>query len=136
MKTPREILLSRHASENRALDEIRRQVVAGVGQPAHTEPETATSSLLQVLWDLRRQLAPLTALWLIVIGFQLAADMEPGKTTAGPGAEPRELLLSARENRRQLMELIGSDRAAQDREPNPARPRTERRSGNVNPQPC
>lgn len=136
MKTPREILLARHGQENRALDEIRRQVVAGASAPARTEPETAGWSLLQVLWDLRRQIAPLTALWLIVIGFQLAAGMEPGKAIANSAAEPREILLSARENRRQLMELIGSDRAAQDREPNPARPRTERRSGNFNPQAC
>jgi hypothetical protein len=86
MKTPREILFERHQSAQPALDDIRRQVVAGLetersgDQPVHagesrgrpeTRPEASWPGWREFLLPFRWHLAGLGAAWLVIAALSL-----------------------------------------------------------------
>lgn len=150
MKTPRDILLEKHAKAEGRLHEMRRDLAAELGRIAaesklEEEPwaSFATSFLMgwrQLLWSLRGQLAGLGAAWLLILilglspgeeGPTLANGSRPrhGVQSAGvlTSTSPQQLLLAAREHRRQLAELLApsEERKTPETRPEPGRPRSQ-----------
>lgn len=139
MKSPREILLNRHAGARADLDAARRHAIQALLTPEPTPPWTGrVRAVWQTLWAGRWQLAPLAALWLLVGGLGLATDPQPIATAAAaPGHHPQESLLSALEARRLLLEWIEpAAEAHAEAHKNTLSPRTERRAPRPMPQTC
>src|SRR5262245_38973403 len=108
MKTPREILLSQHSQKQKTLDAVRAKVIGEIKLPAESVKGTKElPAWSKSLWDLRWHLVPLAALWLLVIGLQLSSSSggQPARADVTV-AKRNQMLASARENRRQLSELI------------------------------
>jgi hypothetical protein len=137
MKTPRELLLERHRSQTRRLDEIRREVVEGLERSARRPAGGAVadrpaSFLIQWFVGLRWHWAAISVAWVIVV----LVDAEPvpsSRVTAGTVRPvPAELVASLRENRRQVIELLEPSTAKDERrslpESLPPPRRSERRT--------
>jgi hypothetical protein len=101
MKTPREILLSRHQSASPRLDAIRAELVASL--PCPSAPEGM--SLRKMVMSLRWHLAAMSAAWALALILNL--DHSPGATAMLPGdksPDPRQIWAALRENRRLLLQ--------------------------------
>lgn len=117
MKTPREVLLHRHAAAGPMLDAIRREAVEEVNCPETKEQSSRTSfvSLFlccfhklwgELVWPVRRVWAGLAVTWLVLalINTQLR---EPKVTTnAVVASAPSQGGITLAEQRRWLAELI------------------------------
>ena len=127
MKTPREILLGRHAEVKHKLDAARRVALATLRE----EPEGTRVSLLDWLRSFRWHAVGLGAAWLIILLLHVDNRHVAGTMAAIPSAKippARVIMTSLRENRRQLSEMIGADApAVHPPELFPLRPRSERR---------
>jgi hypothetical protein len=108
MKTPRELLLEQHRQAASKLDAIRRETLASMEKTAR---ERSPISWRDVWHSLRWHLAGLSAVWVFVLFLnldtgrspQMMANIAPAKIPS-----PQIIVVSLRENRRQLAEMIDS----------------------------
>ena len=135
MKTPREVLLSRHRSAEPQLDAIRRQILT----PAGENPPRAKSVLSRVIESCREFFrvpriawVGLAAAWLIIVALNVASSDAPGVNiaVAGPPSRPSpEMLQALREQKRLFAELVGSLSAPEAEAPRfVPRPRSDRQT--------
>ena len=113
MKTPREVLLSRHAKVELRLDAIRRAVVAEHVVPTRQADRRGSRrpwwrALVELFWVDRRVWAGLAAVWLVILGLNLGSRPGGGGKAviaAGrfSGAELRVVLLEQVRLRQELM---------------------------------
>jgi hypothetical protein len=113
MKTPRDLLLSRHAAAQPNLDALRRQVVAEHLGPASLEEAAPPHGFVRALWvelfwPSRRAWAGLAAVWVVVLGLNLAARQRSSEPTAlvNQSSPARELRLVLVEQARLRAELL------------------------------
>ncbi len=115
MKTPRELLLSRHQQVSRKLDGIRHAAMtqafsgAGLANSARRLPISPDQFTWRDLFaSLRWHFAGLGAAWLVFLLLQLNAAVPSSLATVSSQHAPadRQMLLAVRENRRQLREWI------------------------------
>ena len=107
MKTPRELLFEQHRSASPKLDAIRRDVLRAVDEPASRD----SWSWRDFLFSLRWHLAGMSGIWLVIIFLNLGSGHGPRMMASVPPvakASPQVVLLSLRENRRQIAEMIGN----------------------------
>ena len=141
MRTPREILFSRHRQMEPKLDDLRRATLAALARGsapseqagARQERSQDLGFLLELtfwrhlVFSLRWHLAALSALWLGIL--VLSAETPAGRPTPildRGASDAKRLLLAMRESRRQLQELIETPKAES---PLPlAAPASQRRS--------
>lgn len=146
MKTPREILLTRHQATKPKLDRIRHAVVAEIHNKetkAQSKSEDFASWCrcssqalcrklwLELIWPCRRTWTGLAAVWVILAVFNLAQTEPARPTLAKSRTSPAELRMAFVEQQRLLAELIGPPPQPALAEPprrKPAgQPRSERR---------
>jgi hypothetical protein len=117
MKTPREILLSRHQSATPNLNAIRRGMVAELNNKETKEqnfPAIFVSSFLcclkniwlELIWPSRRIWAGLAAVWILIFvaNFSMRDHSQPQIASAPPSPQ---ILLAFRQQEQLLTELIG-----------------------------
>ena len=116
MKTPREILLSRHSHAEAKLDSIRQEVVHTVATAAKESREFAfaatvrgwfATAFCELVWRPRWIWSSLAAVWLMILGvnFHLSADVPRMVAKSAPNSA--EFILTLREQERVLAELTG-----------------------------
>ena len=111
MKTPREVLFTRHRTAQARLDALRQEVLAELPGTSTSAPEPyradAPWSFREFLRPLRWHLSGLSAAWLVVAALNSEPAPASGPAFATHGATPpRQLLMAFREHRRQLQELL------------------------------
>ena len=143
MKTPRELLLQRHAPAEAKLDAVRAEVIASLGgvgsapaptSPARVKPRPPALSWWlvawrELFWSCRRAWLGVGAVWAVLFLVNLTVDDAPGasRTLAlAPSPETRRRL---REQFLLRAELMGTTLAPppEPRVLAPPRPRSERR---------
>ena len=126
MKTPRELLLERHRMAQSKLDAIRREALASVEKVV---PERSSISLRDVMRSLRWHLVGMSAIWLFVLVLHLNTNPGPQMMATIPPAKmppPQVIMVSVRENRRQLAEMMDAGPpATEHHEPFLPKPRSE-----------
>ena len=129
MKTPREILLSRHKEADAKLDQIRRAVVADLTPRPTKEPEISFVLKLwrELVWPCRRTWAGLAATWLAILVFNHSQSGSGPAVVAGASAPPAEIRLAWREQHRVLEEILGAKAPVTPAEP-PRHPNNQPRS--------
>lgn len=128
MKTPRDILFGRHRAAEPKLDAVRRNILTTANNG-----ESANSwSLRDFLWSLRWHLVGMSAIWLVIIFLNLGASQTSQMmATVAPvkRASPQVVLLSLRENRRQIAEMIENPTPDADKQKDSLpKPRSELRN--------
>jgi len=117
MKTPREILRGKHEGIEPKLDALRREFVADVPRPLAGIPvkhQSCTRAPKIFGWQeafmmVRWHLAGLTAVWLLIAVLGRAGGAaETPRMAEHKVAAPRTVILTLRENRRQIRELSGA----------------------------
>ncbi|HOY58117.1 MAG TPA: hypothetical protein PK640_08260 [Verrucomicrobiota bacterium] len=128
MKTPRELLLARHAGARMRLDALRREVVAEHVCPLDAlEPRLASGGLTvfwrQFVWSGRWAWSGLALAWVTILGLHLAADGPvPLTARSVPAERPAgDLRLALTEQARLRASLLESSP--------PLAPQTPRRGG-------
>ena len=143
MKTPREILLSRHQSANTKLDDRRTKALSTAFSNApctarHGRMEgllpvrAALAVWRELIWPCRRAWAGMAALWVVMWGLNLGlADTQKADLSA-PSASVSALFEALEEQRRVLAELIppASSQPAEPPRRNPQR-RSDRQPENL-----
>lgn len=113
MKTPRELLLARHQAVEPQLDAVRRAVLGSLHRA--TDTPSAFASMASYGRDIFRLLhrfsrlhwAALGAVWVLALMLNHESPAEnPPLTTGFTPPPPRQILVSIRENRRQLREWL------------------------------
>jgi hypothetical protein len=107
MKTPRKILFQRHEGATPKLDALREEVLQTQLRPKKAPP---VNSWREWLLGFRPHFAAMSAVWIVVLLLHLSDGAPPGPALAVAGDKippPRLILAALRENRRQLLELIG-----------------------------
>jgi hypothetical protein len=127
MKTPRKLLLERHAPVDPKLDAIREQAVKNMACAREARAVTDSPGirfLRELLWSLRWHAVGMSAVWLLVAILNSETSHIPTATMARQGDTPApDLLLVLAENRRHLLEMIDSPNAAEVAPPKPFVPR-------------
>ncbi len=106
MKTPQELLLKRHRETQSKLDAIRREVLAPVEQK---QRERSPISLRDMFRSLRWHLAGMSAVWVFVLLLHVDTSRTPQMNASLSNAKipsPQVILVSLRDHRRQLSEMI------------------------------
>ena len=119
MKTPREILLTRHRAVDPKLDVIRREVVevaANVNRRKQPVRELTFAaalanviklSFLELIWPCRRTWAGLAAVWMALFIFNVS-QRDPSELAARKLPPPSpEAIMAWRQQEKLLAELIG-----------------------------
>ncbi|MDB6108607.1 MAG: hypothetical protein JWR69_357 [Pedosphaera sp.] len=117
MKTPREILLKRHAPVETKLDALRQKVLG-----EHAEVATASGSResrpalnlsfvvrklwQELIWPCRRIWLGMAAVWLVIAVLNLSPDKTFTLASAETAMPNRETLMALREQRRLLVQLL------------------------------
>ena len=140
MKTPRDILFSRHQSAAPKLNAIRREVVAELNHQG-TKTQSRTENLvswclggsnklwLELVWPCRRIWTGLAAVWILIIAVNLS-QRDPAEMMARKSPPPSpEMILTFRQQEMLLAELIGPNepRIAEPPKTFTPRPSSERR---------
>ena len=143
MKTPRELLLERHAEVTPRLDALRHEVVAELSAGPRTTTPRAFGAWIKLLWreligSARLTWGGLAAAWAIIALLNLAQP-EPmpgvGPVAAGPTMAGETLRVVLTEQRELRAELLGFEpQGATQREPRgtpsgSTRPRSARNEG-------
>jgi len=124
MRTPRELLLARHANAQPKLDALRRRVVAAHAGAELTVAAARSDILAQVwmelFWSCRRAWLGLASAWALILILNLTTG--PAATSATDLASrtppPAEIRLALAEQARLRAELLGTDQpSAQVRKP-------------------
>ena len=142
MKTPRNILLTRHQAVEPQLDRIRRAVIGEFNAKTQRSEDAKISEtsggfaalrlcvkklFRELIWPCRRTWAGLAAVWLAIALFHLSHRELRQPALAQTAPSPGETRLAWLEQRRVLDELIGPIPAAPAAEP-PRRPNNQPRS--------
>jgi len=112
MKTPREILFERHRAAEPKLDAVRKEVLAEkFRRPEHREAGAMTLAEIVrgFIREYRRHLTAMAAIWFLVALLDLSTGRSANLAAAVPKAKipsPQIILMSLRENRRELLEMI------------------------------
>ena len=134
MKTPRELLLARHRAVESKLDLARQRAVAGLSGALHEQNagRRFVAEWLEFFRSPPVAWGGLTAVWLMILGLNLAARETVANAPALPSAEARrspETLRALREQKRLLAELVGSLKEMDADAPRfVPRPRSDRQS--------
>lgn len=114
MKTPRELLLTRHQKAEPQLNAVRERALDAFS-PGPREVEPRTNSFQTACRDFFRiprvAWAVLAAAWLLIIGLNAASlDRQPVRQFSSSKAQssPAELQQALREQKRIFAELVGS----------------------------
>jgi hypothetical protein len=115
MKTPRDLLLSRHLDTGPQLDAARQRTLAAFAAQPNAEASSRPTSpgflhaLAALAHFLRWHLAAMSAVWIVAawLGTLDHDAPTPRRMSRSPSA-PDELMAALRENRRQIAELLGS----------------------------
>jgi len=140
MKTPREILLNRHAAANQKLDAIRREAVpvaANVNRRTLADRDAPSSGALlrafslfrELLWPHPKAWLGLASAWILIFAMHFATR-ENSTTFAHRSTPTRPEIIMALESQRQLFaELVGAPEPLDANRPKnlAPRPRSERR---------
>jgi hypothetical protein len=120
MKTPRELLLNKHAAAEPKLDAITREVLR------EQQPDERTSrSWLDWLWPSPVAWGAVAAAWLVIMGFNVASGETTLKSHVIEAQRPPEMLQALHEQQKLFVELVMPARV--DAEPaRLPRPRSER----------
>lgn len=114
MKTPKEILLQRHQGIELKLNAARHRALEALARPRWRE----------FVWSLRWHLAGMSAVWLVVL--VLNTDSNSSAVVAANDAPPaRALMASLLQNRRELMEMMGTASPAEPPKLQPGRSEIE-----------
>jgi hypothetical protein len=104
MKTPREILFSRHRNVEPELDRMWARITARPAVAPYRLPPTLWRELF---WPCRRIWTGLACAWVLIIAAHIASS-EPVTREAGKTATPsRDEMQALVEQRRMLAQLIG-----------------------------
>jgi hypothetical protein len=133
MKTLREVLLARHRAAEPKLDKIREQVLANLAAgatsplPSRNRPQNREvgggHAFREILVSIRWHLTGLSAAWGIILLLGFASRETPDLTGLQQAQiSLRQLMLTLRENRRQLLEFSSSTGAPEPAAPKPAQP--------------
>ncbi len=134
MKTPRELLLARHRAVESKLDLARQRAVAGLSGALQEQNagRRFVAEWLELFRIPRVAWSGLTAVWLVILGLNLAARETVANAPASPRAEAKrspETLQALREQKRLFAELIGSLKEMDAEAPRfVPRPRSDRQS--------
>jgi hypothetical protein len=104
MKTTRDILLEKHRSAQPKLDTIRRTTLANTNEPSH-----APVTLRDIFRSFRWHLVGMGAIWLLVLLLHANTNLAPQMVASVPSEKipsPHVMMVSLRENRRRLSEMI------------------------------
>jgi hypothetical protein len=123
MKTPREILLGRHRATDTKLDAIRTALVRSLAAEQSAVEEGSAARIAsakgqdggrvvdwrQWLGSLRWHLAGLGGAWLAIVLLNVdhSGASAPATIAERQAPPPERLVMAMRENRRQILELIG-----------------------------
>ena len=131
MKTPRELLLSRHQRVVPKLDALRRHVVAEHVNALPTEERTSPSPGLwqELFWSSRWAWLGLSSIWLVIAPLHFAARDSASRralTTDQPVSLPlmRAVLAKQQQLRAELLESLTTPTTSSGR-PTPSPPRSE-----------
>ena len=114
MKTPREVLISKHQSAQPKLDLLRQQLVSRLpgAESEQAHPHSAfhqgreRSAWLQLLQTLRWHLAGLSAVWVLIALLRFnGTEVESTPIAQVSNEPPRTAIALLKENRRQIVEL-------------------------------
>jgi hypothetical protein len=109
MKTPREILLHKHANMELQLSERRRTVVEELTK----EQQMQTFSVMGFLLSLRWHLAGATVVWILAMWLNSDGNSPAAPTIASQKAVPAiQVLAALQEHRRQLLNGGGDGASA------------------------
>jgi hypothetical protein len=134
MKTPRELLLQRHAPANEKLDAIREEAVrvaADVNRRTAADREfTFAATILhalavpfrELIWPARRIWAGLVTVWVALAIFNFAQAGGREIMVAKSSVPAAEVRLAFQEQRRLLAEILGPPPAPVPAEPRHRRP--------------
>jgi hypothetical protein len=123
MKTPRDILLGRHAHASRQLDAIRKQVLTKAFTPARTDRKPdADVAVPSVIWRLLfapRRLAwtGLAAVWGVVFLLHGAARSDDAPVARRESPPSPQVIATLKEQRQMLAELVGVNWKTEPAEP-------------------
>jgi hypothetical protein len=107
MKTPRDILLSRHRAVEPKLDAIRHKVVDQLAVRRPAPSRFSIPDWLRVWWSWRWQLAGLTAVWLTIGLLHAGSPDATAPVVAHKNTVSRRQLEQAyQENQRKFFELL------------------------------
>jgi hypothetical protein len=110
MKTPRELLLENHRSAASKLDSIRHDVLACLPSASAGELRAGRSFFRELLLPFHWHLAGLSAAWTVIVLLNLeSSPTAEGSVTKNEASPSRQLLTALRENRRQIVELLGRE---------------------------
>ena len=117
MKTPREILLSRHSQANAKLDALRKTVVEEVGRRTSKDHEFTFAAarhpwlaalVRELIWRPRWIWSGLAAAWAVILAVNLHLNADAPRLAAKSSPSSAEFILTAREQERVLAELTGN----------------------------
>jgi hypothetical protein len=110
MKTPRELLFTRHQSATPKLDRIRGQVIGqqcrGVDRGA-SAPSIGflANAWLELIWPCRRIWTGLTVVWVLLVAVNIS-QREPSPPALAKSTTPQEMAGVFRDQQKLLNELL------------------------------
>jgi hypothetical protein len=130
MKTPRDILTSKHRAAAPRLDAIRREVVnSQLRRRSFTAFIFDFPSLVwkELIFPSRRIWAGLAAVWLLILVANFSMRDHPQMAVA-KSSSSREMIMAFKQQQQLLTELIGPNEVpvAEPQKPHPSRPSSQR----------
>jgi hypothetical protein len=126
MKTPRDILFTRHQAAAPKLDAIRREVVAGLNDQ-DTKARSKVVTLVawhlggsnklwrELVWPCRRIWAGLAAVWVLIFIVNFS-QRDGSQTVIAKSTPPTEVMMTFRDQQKWLDELLADRSLPMDAE--------------------